>query len=148
MTSETARKWEVVVQLASSITSYHRAILSIPLSFGQFRGVKLVHTPAVWRLRIPSRVHVFLWFLSKSKILTRDNVAKRQALVDTTCLSCSDFESVHHLFFDCVVAKQMWLQLVHVVNLNKVYNFEAVAEFWLSERKHVRCCCNVELVET
>ena len=80
---------------------------------------------------------VFLWFLSKSKILTRDNVAKRQALVDTTCLSCSDFESVHHLFFDCVVAKQMWLQLVHVVNLNKVYNFEAVAEFWLSERKHV-----------
>jgi hypothetical protein len=101
VTSETARKWEVVVQLASSI------ILSIPLSFGQFRGVKLVHTPAVWKLRIPSRVHVFLWFLSKSKILKRDNVAKRQALVDTTCHSCSDFESVHHLFFDCVVAKQI-----------------------------------------
>jgi len=31
----------------------------------------------------------------------------------------------------------MWLELVHVVNLNKVNNFEAVAEFWLSERKHV-----------
>lgn len=37
-----------------------------------FRGVKLVHVPAVWGLRILPRVQVFLWLLSNNKLLTRD----------------------------------------------------------------------------
>ena len=38
-----------------------------------FRGIVPVHVPAVWHLKIPPRIHFFLWLLSKNKLLTRDN---------------------------------------------------------------------------
>jgi len=43
--------------------------------------------------------------------LTRDNLSIRKKLDDMTCLFCSENESVQHLFFECVVAKQMWVYL-------------------------------------
>jgi hypothetical protein len=42
-----------------------------------FRGVTPAHIPSLWKLKIPTRVHVFLWLLANSKLLTRDNLSKR-----------------------------------------------------------------------
>jgi len=70
-------------------------------------GVKLVYVQSVWNLKIPPRIQIFLWLLSKNKILTRTNLAKRKKLDDLSCLFCSETELVHHLFFDCCVAKCM-----------------------------------------
>jgi hypothetical protein len=61
--------------------------------------------PDVWKIMVPHIVHFFLWLLSKNKLLTRDNLDKRRKLEDRTCLFCKGQEFVHHLFFDCVVAK-------------------------------------------
>uniref|UniRef100_A0A0A8YQI0 Reverse transcriptase zinc-binding domain-containing protein n=1 Tax=Arundo donax TaxID=35708 RepID=A0A0A8YQI0_ARUDO len=33
-----------------------------------FRGMKPVFIPAVWKLAIPPRVHVLLWLLSNNKL--------------------------------------------------------------------------------
>jgi hypothetical protein len=50
VTIETARNWEVVVQLATTITSYTTGQYSQShCHLINFRGVKLVHTPAVWK---------------------------------------------------------------------------------------------------
>jgi hypothetical protein len=35
-----------------------------------------VHTPMMWNIFVPSRVHIFLWLLSNNKTLTRDNLKK------------------------------------------------------------------------
>lgn len=43
-----------------------------------FRGITPVFVSSVWKLVIPSRVQFFLWLLSKNKLLTRDNLAKRR----------------------------------------------------------------------
>lgn len=43
-----------------------------------FRGVCPVYTPVVWKLNGPPRIDIFLWLLTNNKILTRDNLAKRQ----------------------------------------------------------------------
>jgi hypothetical protein len=48
-------------------------------------------------------LHIFLWILANNKFLTRDNLAKRNNLDDVSCLFCTDFESVHNLFFFYVV---------------------------------------------
>jgi hypothetical protein len=32
------------------------------------RGVKQVFTPVMWKIKIPSRVHIFLWLLANSKV--------------------------------------------------------------------------------
>lgn len=68
-----------------------------------FSGVKPVHVPAIWSLKIAPRVYFFLWLLSKNKVLTRDNLGLRRKVEDPSCLFCK--ESVEHLFFGCVVAK-------------------------------------------
>jgi hypothetical protein len=49
-------------------------------------------------LTIPTRVQLFLWLMSKNKILTRDNLEKRKKLPDLSCLFCAEGESVNHLF--------------------------------------------------
>jgi hypothetical protein len=46
--------------------------------------------------------------MANNKILTRDNLAKRRIVEDDSCLFCDEKEIVHHLFFECCVAKQMW----------------------------------------
>jgi hypothetical protein len=42
------------------------------------RGVKQVFTHVVWKIPVPSRLHVFLWLLVNNKVLTKDNLAKRR----------------------------------------------------------------------
>jgi hypothetical protein len=106
-----------------------------------FRGVEPVFPSVVWSLKIPPRVHLFLWLLSQNKVLTRDNVLKRVNINDKTCLFCSDIESAHHLFFDCVVAKQVWYFISDVVEVDCGDNFESVAKMWLSNKRF--CVVNV-----
>jgi len=70
-----------------------------------FRGFVPVHVQAVWNLKIPPRVHFFWCLLTRKKNLTRDVTESRgKKLDDNTCLFCSERETSHHLFFDCVVA--------------------------------------------
>jgi hypothetical protein len=63
-----------------------------------------IYTPAIWKVCISQRVQLFMWQLSKNKLLTRDNLAKRSHVDDMSCLFCSKNESIHHLFFYCCVA--------------------------------------------
>jgi hypothetical protein len=106
--------WEEVVSLASTINlsdddNYDEMVCQFQwsgmysfhslYSVINFRGVTPVYIPAVWKLVVPSRLHFFLWLLSKNKLLTRDNLEKRRQLNDMSCLFCSENESVHHLFF-------------------------------------------------
>lgn len=61
-----------------------------------FRGITLVFVSSVWKLLIPPRVQFFLWLLSKNKLLTHDNVAKRKNISEPTCILCSENESIIH----------------------------------------------------
>jgi hypothetical protein len=72
------------------------------------KGVCLVYTPIMWKLKIPSRIHIFLWLLANNKIQTRDNLAKRKKMDDMACAFCNEHESVRHLFFECCVAQAFW----------------------------------------
>jgi hypothetical protein len=56
----------------------------------KFGGVTPIHIPAVWKLTIPPRVHIFLWLLSHNKIMTRDNLCKLQLHKPEHRLFCSE----------------------------------------------------------
>jgi hypothetical protein len=99
-------------------------------------GVTPVHTPVVWKLHIPPKIHIFLWLLANNKLLTRDNVCKRREVEDKTCLFCNEHESIHHLFFDCVVAKVILGHIAAIFDKPIESDFESVARWWLSENKH------------
>jgi hypothetical protein len=106
-----------------------------------FRGIKTVHVPALWHIKIPPRVHFFLWQLINNKVLTRDNLAKRRKIEDPSCLFCSEAETVQHLFFDCVVAAQCWKVISDIVGTTVGGDLVLIGQYWLSNKRN--CVLNI-----
>jgi hypothetical protein len=119
--------WEMHSPGQYSVSSFYAMVNN--------RGVILVHTPAVWKLHIPSRIHIFLWLLENNKVLTRDNLVIRIHIPDLS-MFCSELESVHHLFFDCFVAKIVWSTISDLLGVCVGADFESVARWWLSNNKN------------
>jgi hypothetical protein len=89
--------------------------------------------PAVWNLKIPPRVQIFLWLFPQNKIMTRNTLRCRGIPKPMECSFCKEFESVDHLFFDCIVSKNIWLLVEkmfnHKVDLFRALWLKAVALF-------------------
>jgi hypothetical protein len=99
------------------------------------RGIKQIYTPVMWKIVVPSRLHIFLWLLANNKILIRDNLAKRRHVDDDSCLFCTDLECTSHLMFECCVAKSMWLVCSEIFEKRIGTNFESVAKWWLCDKR-------------
>lgn len=64
---------------------------------------------SIWRTKAPSKVAFFAWTAALGKILTLDNLRKRQIIVINRCCMCKkNEESVDHLLFHCEVAGELW----------------------------------------
>jgi hypothetical protein len=81
------------------------------------------------------RIHFFLWLMSNNMLLTSDNLEKRR-VEDLTCLFCKKKETISHLFFECVIARQAWLMLAEVVGFNMGLDYETMARCWLCNAKY------------
>jgi hypothetical protein len=101
-----------------------------------FREITLVFVSSVWKLLSPPRVQFFLWLLSKNKLLTRDNLAKRKNISDPTCLLRSENESIIHLFFGCCISKLIWKYISKLLGVRIGYDFESVARLWPANKRH------------
>ena len=99
--------------------------------FITFRGVLPIFIHAMWKLKVPPRIYFFLWLLSKElKCLARKN------LDDTNCVFCTKKESVEHIFFECVVAKQLWQEIFDTIGFNCCQNFEYIGiSMWLCNKR-------------
>ena len=93
-----------------------------------FRGVQPVFILAVWKLRVPPKIHVFLWLLSKNKLMTRDNLRKRHIIKPLDCVYCLEQESCSHLFFECIVAKHIWAHIEEYFSSQIGSSFESVPD--------------------
>ena len=69
-----------------------------------------------------------------NKSLTRDNLAKRQHVEDLTCVFYGEAESIHHLFFECVVARQVWLMISNCTKMHVPESFESFIPFWKKKK--------------
>ena len=59
----------------------------------------------LWKLKIPLKVKIFMWFLDRKVVLTKDNLSKRNWHGCTKCSFCAAEETVEHLFTSCPLAK-------------------------------------------
>jgi hypothetical protein len=73
--------------------------------------------------------------VSHNKVLTRDNLAKRQNSQDKRCLFCVENETVEHLCFSCDVAKLVWTCISEIVKTHIGDSYENVARLWISNKK-------------
>nr|GEZ47232.1 RNA-directed DNA polymerase, eukaryota [Tanacetum cinerariifolium] len=73
-----------------------------------------------WAIYISIKVNVFAWRARLDHLLTRDNLAKRGVIMDSSlCPICGLFpENAQHLFFGCDLAISIALRICHWWNLN------------------------------
>jgi hypothetical protein len=56
-----------------------------------------------WWVKLPLKIKIFLWFLKKGVILTKDNLAKRNWQGSKYCCFCSNFETIQHMFLSVIM---------------------------------------------
>jgi hypothetical protein len=59
----------------------------------------------LWKLKIPLKIKIFMWFLKHKVLLTKDNLAKRKWTGCQKCCFCDSMESIEHLFLSCPFAR-------------------------------------------
>jgi hypothetical protein len=101
-----------------------------------FRGVKQIFLPAVWKLKIPPRIQVFLWPFSQNKVMTRDNLRRRGMPKPLECSLCKEIETVKHLFFECLISELLWDLVFEVFGI-RVIDFLSIASRWLCNTRHL-----------
>jgi hypothetical protein len=62
---------------------------------------------------VPLKIKIFMRFLYRKVILTKDNLIKRNWVGNESCCFCDNKESIQHLFFECPLAKIIWC-IVHM----------------------------------
>ena len=62
-----------------------------------------------WKVKCPPKLRHFIWQLITSCIAVTKNLKSRGIQGDTVCARCGDpEESIHHVFFECPPARQVW----------------------------------------
>ena len=74
----------------------------------------------IWKGEIPEKIKIFLWLIANDAILTRDNLRKRKLQGDPRCVFCDFIETVSHLFFQCPVAKIIWVVVAKCFDASNV----------------------------
>ncbi|WVZ53298.1 hypothetical protein U9M48_004264 [Paspalum notatum var. saurae] len=74
----------------------------------------LIHTDVpninkrLWSIKVLLKIKIFLWYLRKGIVLTKDNLAKRNWQGSKQCCFCHKDETIKHLFFECRFARAVW----------------------------------------
>jgi len=68
----------------------------------------------IWQTKLPMKIKIFMWYLKRGVILTKDNLAMRNWQGDNLCCLCHLPETIQHLFFDCYYAKFLW-RAIHIL---------------------------------
>ena len=53
----------------------------------------------IWKLKAPLKIKIFLWYLRRGVVLTKDNLAKRNSQGNQQCCFCHENEIIQYLFF-------------------------------------------------
>jgi hypothetical protein len=84
-----------------------------------------------WKVKIPLKIKIFLWYLRKGVVLTKDNLVKRHWKGCTKCCFCAEQETIQHLFFDCPIARLTWESLCFTFGVKKTEGVEHLFCPWL-----------------
>jgi len=88
---------------------HHNGLYSVNSMYRTLLGTQAIpYSTLIWKLKLPLKIKVFMWYLYKRVNLTKDNLARRQWQGDRRCCFYSSNESIQHLLFDCHYAKFMW----------------------------------------
>lgn len=112
------RRWSLEKDGSFSCSSYKR-FLCFNLDASVFHPVD-----QIWKVKVPSKVHILAWSVAHGKVNTCNNIQKRRPLHYLNpqwCILCkAEKESVDHLFLQCFFSIQMWWRLFKKFGLIKL----------------------------
>ena len=88
----------------------------------------------LWKLKLPLKIKIFLWYLGRGVTLTKDNLAKRRWQGSPKCSFCNQNESIQHLFFDCYLAKTVWRIIYFALKIDQPININHIIGDWESNK--------------
>jgi hypothetical protein len=74
-----------------------------------------LYNKRIWKGKVPAKIKIFMWLMTKDAILTKDNLIKRKWKGDPVCYFCKNLENISHLFFQCCVVKAVWAVIAKVL---------------------------------
>jgi hypothetical protein len=72
-----------------SVQSMYRFLMNTPI---------LTHNMLLWKLKLPLKIKIFLWYLGRGVTLTKVNLAKRGWTRSMKCCFCNENETIQHIF--------------------------------------------------
>lgn len=87
--------------------------------FLNFKGIAPIRPLLLWSLPIPYKIRVFMWLLTKNKILTKVKLQSKGWTGNTQCHFCSGVEDVNHLFLLCPFIQKVWFWMGQNSNFYK-----------------------------
>ena len=101
--------------------------------------------PCLWKLNIPSKVKIFLWWICKDILPITSKLNSRGVYFDPTCSLCkAPIDDVNHLFLCCPVAIQPWALSFLTLKI-RLDSADQVSS-WLSGLLHLLKKQDMELV--
>ena len=85
----------------------------------------------IWKLKMPLKIKIFMWYLLKGIVLTKDNLTRRNWNGSLRCCFCMKNESIHHLFFECHFSKFLWRAVQFSFGLYPPYSISHMFGNWL-----------------
>jgi hypothetical protein len=59
----------------------------------------------IWKMKVPLKIKVFMWFLHRKVILTKDNLVKRNWNDNESCCFC-DNKNPYNIYFLSVLLRR------------------------------------------
>ena len=125
-------KWSLTRQGSFTVQSMYKHLIN---------QVAMPLNKLLWKLKLPLKIKIFIWFLIKGVILTKDNLKKRKWKGDDRCCFCDNKETIQHLFFNCHVAKFVWRVCQVAFNLEPPKDVIDLFRLWdaqTDQHQHLR----------
>ncbi|WVZ50145.1 hypothetical protein U9M48_001431, partial [Paspalum notatum var. saurae] len=107
LVGERLRAWHELVGMVMRVPMRGgRDVFKWSLNKTVSNGIKV--SQEIWKTKIPLKIKIFIWYVKRGVLLTKDNLARRNWNGHQGCCFCNKRESIQHLFFDCQVAKFIW----------------------------------------
>lgn len=88
----------------------------------------------IWKWKLPLKIKIFLWFLQKGVVLTKDNLARKNWKGSQRCVCCNLNETIQHLFIDCPSAKMIWRFIFYATGLTPPKSINHMFGSWLNNQ--------------
>jgi hypothetical protein len=93
----------------------------------------VIQNNMIWRLMFPLKIKIFMWYMYKEVVLTKDNLARRNWNGGKQCCFCHKNETIKHLFFKCWYTKFIWGLSQVAFNIIPPHSVDKMFDGWLNQ---------------